>query len=196
MYSRSDHRSHNIAPVDINSDLKKKLKQGKLIPVSSSAQSNRHSLANEDSSDYESDDLGEDIEAGLRYLSNDFIQNEAQKMQNQMELGHFLDGIKFQFRLDSFEIQLLVPKKEIVRYQEVLPNWHFILRGLCFKTGILDSKDFVIKATLKEVCIIDYYKKDGSSDAAMPYAKNHKDFKAENDKDAELVKDGRLTAQN
>ena len=57
-----------------------------------------------------------------------------------MEYAHFLEGIKMQFRLDSFEIRLLVERRAIYRYGEILPNWHLTVKGLCTKFGIFDGE--------------------------------------------------------
>lgn len=43
-------------------------------------------------------------------------------------------------RLDTFEIRLMVPRREIVRYNEIYPNWHLIVRGFCIKTGFLGKE--------------------------------------------------------
>ena len=47
------------------------------------------------------------------------IQNET--AANKAE---FFSGIKFQYRLDTFEIRILVPRREIVHDNKIYPNWH------------------------------------------------------------------------
>lgn len=37
-------------------------------------------------------------------------------MKTQQNLTHFVDGIKLDVRLDTFEVRLLVPRREIVAY--------------------------------------------------------------------------------
>ncbi len=69
----------------------------------------------------------------------EYIKNEAVKMENAFRLGEFASGIRFQMRLDTFEIRLVVPRREIVRYNEVHPNWHFAVKGLCVKMGFVDK---------------------------------------------------------
>lgn len=99
----------------------------------------------------------------------EYIKNEAVKMENAFRLGEFANGIRFQMRLDTFEIRLVVPRREVVRYNEVHPNWHLVVKGLCVKMGFVD-KNQVTQVTLKEVSIVDYYKQGSCNSAAVPYA--------------------------
>lgn len=100
-----------------------------------------------------------------------YIRNEAVKLESSYALSEFLSGIRFQMRLDTFEIRLLVPRREIVRYNEIYPNWHFIMKGLCVKLGFL-GKEQVNQVTLKEISIIDYYKQGSGHQAAVAYAQD------------------------
>lgn len=87
-----------------------------------------------------------------------------------MEFAHFLTGIKFQFRLDTFEVHLHVERRAIVRYGEVLPNWHLTVKGICTKFGILES-ELVNRITMQEVNIIDYFKQGVKDQPAFAHAK-------------------------
>lgn len=78
-------------------------------------------------------------------------------------------------RLDTFEIRLVVPRREIVRYDETYPNWHLVVKGFCIKMGFV-NKDQVTQVSLKEVSIVDYYKQGVVNSAAVPYA--HDQMKA------------------
>lgn len=69
----------------------------------------------------------------------EYIKNEAVKLENSYRLAEFLNGIKFQMRLDTFEIRLVVPRREIVRYNEVHPNWHLVVKGFCVKMGFVNK---------------------------------------------------------
>ncbi len=69
--------------------------------------------------------------------AREYIENEWIKMQSAENKAQFFRGIKFQMRLDTFEIRLMIPRREIVRYNEVYPNWHFKVQGFCIKLGFV-----------------------------------------------------------
>jgi len=89
-------------------------------------------------------------------------------MKTQQNLAHFVDGIKLDVRLDTFEVRLLVPRREIVAYNQIYPNWHFIVQGLCYKVGFVDA-DLKVELALREVAIYDYTIKSKKS-VAVSYA--------------------------
>jgi len=73
----------------------------------------------------------------------DFIKHEGVKLRSARAKQEFFDGIKFQVRIDTFEFRLQIPNREIVRYNELLPNFHFTVANICLKLGFVE-KDLAI----------------------------------------------------
>lgn len=62
-----------------------------------------------------------------------------------------------------------MPRREIVRFNQIHPNWHLMVKRLCVKTGFLD-KNFMVSVSLQELAIYDYAKANASDVVAVPYA--------------------------
>jgi len=59
--------------------------------------------------------------------------------------------------------------REIVRYNELLPNLHFTIANICLKLGFVE-KDLAIQTTIKEILLIDYHQPTKAGVCAVPYA--------------------------
>ena len=56
-----------------------------------------------------------------------------------------------------------------MRYNELLPNFHFTVANICLKLGFVE-KDVAIQTTIKEISLVDYYQPSHANKAAVPYA--------------------------
>lgn len=62
----------------------------------------------------------------------------------------------------------MVPRREIVQFNQILPNWHFKMEGLMFKAGFVDT-DLKVELVLRELAIFDYTRQCEKT-VAVPYA--------------------------
>lgn len=69
----------------------------------------------------------------------EFIKNESVKLQSSAARAAFFTGVRFQMRLDTFEIRLIVPRREIVYMNEIYPNFHISIKNLCLKAGFVEE---------------------------------------------------------
>ena len=69
----------------------------------------------------------------------EFIKNESVKLQSSKARAAFFTGVRFQLRLDTFEIRLIVPRREIVYLNEIYPNFHISVNNLCLKAGFVEE---------------------------------------------------------
>lgn len=99
----------------------------------------------------------------------EFIKNESVKLQDSRARAAFFTGVRFSLRLDTFEIRLIVPRREIVYMNEIYPNFHISVKNLCLKAGFVDE-NFACQLTLEEVNIIDYFKPSEHMSPAMRHA--------------------------
>jgi len=132
----------------------------------------------EDDDDDEFDDFKEEVEE-----TKEFIANEAEKLAMSMDISHFVNDIKLQFRLDTFEVQLFVLRRPIMVHSEPKPNWHLIVRGLCTYTGVEPDRTKQVdtinptslvrnRITLREISIYDYHRPDDVVKPAFGFAQS------------------------
>ena len=54
-------------------------------------------------------------------------------------------------------------KRQIVRNDEIYPNWHVVINNCCLKVGF-NSADLALQFSVREVMIIDYFRNERSQD--------------------------------
>jgi len=88
----------------------------------------QESKANESNeSEVQSESEEEDLEVLYR--------NETAKYRSATAKREFFSGMRFQLRIDSFQVILNSLKRQILRESEIYPNWHFICNNICMKAG-------------------------------------------------------------
>ena len=66
-------------------------------------------------------------------------KQESIKLQSSKARAAFFTGVRFQLRLDTLEIRLMVPRREIVYLNEIYPNFHVSVKNLCVKAGFVEE---------------------------------------------------------
>jgi len=96
------------------------------------------SRANDEEDSYEESDITSD-EEDLDTL----YKRETAKYRSATAKRDFFSGIRFQMRIDSFQLILNSLKRQIMREAEIYPNWHFVMNNICVKAGF-NNEDVVL----------------------------------------------------
>mmetsp|Transcript_7533 Transcript_7533/g.10681 ORF Transcript_7533/g.10681 Transcript_7533/m.10681 type:complete len:115 (+) Transcript_7533:1619-1963(+) len=78
--------------------------------------------------------------------------------------------MRFQLRVDSFQLILNSLRRQILREAELYPNWHFVTNNIVLKAGF-HNEDVVVHFHVREVTMTDYYRNEASQ-AMVGYASN------------------------
>ena len=75
-----------------------------------------------------------------------------------------------QVRIDSVQLILNSLRRQILRDNEIYPNWHFVTNNICIKAGF-NNEDVILQVSVREVTMHDYYRSEASQ-AIVGYASN------------------------
>lgn len=97
-------------------------------------------------------------------------RRETAKYRSAQAKREFFSGIRFQLRMDSFQLILNSLKRQILREAEIYPNWHFVTNNICLKAGF-NNEDIILQFSVREITMMDYYRSEATQ-AIVNYASN------------------------
>ena len=100
----------------------------------------------------------------------DFYRRETAKYRSAQAKREFFSGIRFQLRMDSFQLILNSLKRQILREDEIYPNWHFVTNNICLKAGF-NNEDMILNFSVREVTMMDYFRSEATQ-LIVNYASN------------------------
>lgn len=72
--------------------------------------------------------------------------------------------------MDSFQLILNSLKRQILREDEIYPNWHFVTNNICLKAGF-NNEDIILQFSVREVTMMDYFRSEATQ-LIVNYASN------------------------